>query len=268
MRKALLVAVLQICTWAQTVIQPPSAGAGSGSVTSVSFTGGLISVANPTTTPALTVAGTSGGVPCFNSASTWTTSSALTANNIVIGGGAGACVSSITPASGVLTFLQTPSSANLASAVTNETGSGLLVFATSPVFTTPDLGTPSALVATNISGIPSSAIPAVPLTSGTSVTLSQNNRYFVCTNTCTVTVPVPAAGVQYCVRNAVNVATVITLAAIGSSAMYENTASTAYGTAGTGTFISGGAVGDKVCIVGLDSTHYLTLSYSGTWTAS
>jgi hypothetical protein len=38
---------------------------------------------------------------------------------------------------GVATFLGTPSSANLASAVTDETGSGLLVFATSPTITTP-----------------------------------------------------------------------------------------------------------------------------------
>ncbi len=63
---------------------------GSGSVTSVSFTGGIISVATATTTPALTVAGTSGGIPYFSSASTWATSAALTANAIVLGGGAGA----------------------------------------------------------------------------------------------------------------------------------------------------------------------------------
>jgi hypothetical protein len=46
--------------------------------------------------------------------------------------------------SGVATFLGTPSSANLASAVTDETGSGLLVFATSPTLVTPVLGTPSS----------------------------------------------------------------------------------------------------------------------------
>lgn len=39
--------------------------------------------------------------------------------------------------SGVSTWLATPSSANLASAVTDETGSGSLVFATSPTLTTP-----------------------------------------------------------------------------------------------------------------------------------
>lgn len=58
-------------------------------VTSVSFTGGLISVATATTTPAFTVAGTSGGIPYFASSSTWASSAALAANGVLIGGGAG-----------------------------------------------------------------------------------------------------------------------------------------------------------------------------------
>jgi hypothetical protein len=41
-----------------------------------------------------------------------------------------------TPAANVATFLATPTSANLAAAVTDETGTGSLVFATSPTFTT------------------------------------------------------------------------------------------------------------------------------------
>jgi hypothetical protein len=45
---------------------------------------------------------------------------------------------------GVATFLATPSSANLAAAVTDETGSGSLVFATSPSLVTPILGTPQS----------------------------------------------------------------------------------------------------------------------------
>ena len=53
---------------------------------------------------------------------------------------------------GVATFLGTPSSANLASAVSDETGTGSLVFANSPTLVTPALGTPSALVGTNITG--------------------------------------------------------------------------------------------------------------------
>lgn len=44
----------------------------------------------------------------------------------------------------VAAFLATPSSANLAAAVTNETGSGALVFATSPTLVTPTLGAASA----------------------------------------------------------------------------------------------------------------------------
>jgi hypothetical protein len=53
---------------------------------------------------------------------------------------------------GVATFLGTPSSANLLAAVSDETGTGALVFATSPTLVTPALGTPSALVGTNITG--------------------------------------------------------------------------------------------------------------------
>jgi hypothetical protein len=56
--------------------------------------------------------------------------------------------------SGVGTFLATPSSANLAAALTDETGTGANVFATSPTLVTPALGTPSAVVLTNASGLP------------------------------------------------------------------------------------------------------------------
>jgi hypothetical protein len=45
---------------------------------------------------------------------------------------------------GVADWIGTPSSANLATAVSDETGSGALVFATSPTFVTPALGTPAS----------------------------------------------------------------------------------------------------------------------------
>jgi hypothetical protein len=54
----------------------------------------------------------------------------------------------------VATFLGTPSSSNLAAAVTDETGSGALVFATSPTLVTPALGTPSSGILTNTTGLP------------------------------------------------------------------------------------------------------------------
>jgi|GEM_PF-1741514 len=45
-------------------------------------------------------------------------------------------------------------SAQLASTISDETGSGSAVFATSPTFVTPALGTPSSGVATNLTGLP------------------------------------------------------------------------------------------------------------------
>jgi hypothetical protein len=58
---------------------------------------------------------------------------------------------------GVATFLGTPTSANLAAAVTDETGSGALVFATSPTLVTPVLG---AATATSLQGVIGNVTPA------------------------------------------------------------------------------------------------------------
>jgi hypothetical protein len=55
---------------------------------------------------------------------------------------------------GIASFLATPTSANLSTAVNDETGSGNLVFATSPTLVTPNLGTPSAVTLTNATGLP------------------------------------------------------------------------------------------------------------------
>ena len=103
--------------------------------------------------------------------------------------------------------------------------------------------------------------------SGTIGALSPPVQYVICTSTCTVPIPVPVAGYRFCVLNGDNVSTVITLAALGSSAQYENQARTAYGTAGTGTMTSSGAAADRICVFGLDATHYLTNAVTGTWTA-
>jgi hypothetical protein len=113
----------------------------SGSVTSVaqSFTGGLISVSgSPITTSgtlALTVAGTSGGVPYFSSSSTWASSAALTANALMVGGGAGAAPSTVTTGTGVVTAL----GVNTGSAGAFVVNGGAL-------------GTPSSGTVTNLTG--------------------------------------------------------------------------------------------------------------------
>jgi hypothetical protein len=111
-------------------------------------------------------------------------------------------------------------------------------------------------------------LPAVSSLSGTTHSLAPPREYWYCTGTCTVTPPVPAAGYEFCVANNIAVTSVITMAALGSSARYPKTDSSAYGTAGTGTMVAGGAAGDKICLVGLDSTHYNLGSYAGTWTVN
>jgi|Laugrespbdmm15dd_1035085.scaffolds.fasta_scaffold02504_5 hypothetical protein len=54
----------------------------------------------------------------------------------------------------VQAFLAVPSSANLRAAMTDETGTGLLVFNTTPTLVTPILGTPTSGTLTNCTGLP------------------------------------------------------------------------------------------------------------------
>ena len=57
-------------------------------------------------------------------------------------------------AAGIAAWLTNPTSANLRAAMTDETGTGLLVFNTSPTLVTPILGVPTSGTLTNCTGLP------------------------------------------------------------------------------------------------------------------
>jgi len=93
--------------------------------------------------------------------------------------------------SNVATFLATPSSANLASAVTDETGSGALVFGTSPTLNNPTITNYIESVVA-VGTVTSSA--TLSLTNGTvqTITLTSNTA-------CTFTMPTATAGKSFIV---------------------------------------------------------------------
>jgi hypothetical protein len=194
----------------------------TGTVTSVaqSFTGGIISVGgSPVTTSgtlALTVAGTSGGIPYFTSATAWASSAALAASALVIGGGAGLAPATTTTGTGVITALGvntgtagafvvnggalgTPSSGTLTNCTfptlnqnTTGTAAGLsatLAVASGGTGVTTSTGTGSVVLSTSPSlttpalGTPSSGT----LTNCTFPTLNQNTTGYAASVVATVT---------------------------------------------------------------------------------
>jgi hypothetical protein len=162
--------------------------------------------------------------------------------------------------SGNATSLGSFTSANLAAALTDETGSGAAVFANSPTLVTPALGTPSALVGTNITGT------AAGLSIGGNLTGASPTAATQTTGTSNTTVATTAF-----VQTALQL-----LHPVGS--IYTSTSSTNPGTAfGFGTWVafgagrvmigngggfSAGATGGSADAVVVSHTHTATSSVS------
>jgi hypothetical protein len=92
--------------------------------------------------------------------------------------------------SGVATFLATPSSANLAAALTDETGTGANVFANTPTLVTPVLG---AATGTSISLSSFSAVSAAAPTIASATTIAPTTRIvFISGTTAVVTITAAA----------------------------------------------------------------------------
>jgi hypothetical protein len=132
-----------------SVTTPTIAGATiSGTFTSTAtITGGTV---NPTTlqqggVQAVTTTGTQTLTNKTLTSPTLTTPVLGTPTSVTLTNGTGLPISTGVSGlgTGVATFLATPSSANLASAITNETGSGSLVFGTSPTIGTPTITSPT-----------------------------------------------------------------------------------------------------------------------------
>jgi hypothetical protein len=189
-----------------------SSPAGAGTVTTVSVVSanGLAgSVANATSTPAITLSTSITGVLKGNGTAI---SAASAGTDYVAPSGALGTPSSGTLTnctglpvstgisglgSGVGTFLATPSSSNLASAVTDETGSGALVFANTPTLVTPVLGTPTSGTLSNctVDGTNSVGFRTAPQTSGGAssytLVLTDSGKHVIFTGGSTATLTVP-----------------------------------------------------------------------------
>jgi hypothetical protein len=147
---------------------------------------------------------------------------------------------------GVATFLATPSSANLASAVTDETGSGALVFATSPTLVTPVLGTPTSGTLSNctVDGTDSVGFRNIPQNAQTgnyTLVLSDAGKHIYRGSGTSATWTIPAnSSVAYPIGTAltfINFSSTSVSIAITSDTMYLSSA----GTTGTRTLANYGS---------------------------
>lgn len=175
-RTGVVIAASNDYTFAQ-IASTPTTVAGYGISDAVSLTGIQTLINKTLTSPTLTAPVL--GTPSSGNLSSCT---ALPISTGVSGLG-----------TGIATFLTTPSSANLITAVTDETGTGSLVFATSPALVTPTLGVASATTVNKVTITAPTTSATLTLAQGSSLVTSGANSITL-TSTGATNVTLPTSG--------------------------------------------------------------------------
>jgi hypothetical protein len=224
-------------------------GNGTNSATRLAVgANGYLLTSNGTT--ATWAAAPAGGVTTFSAGTTGLTPASATGGAITLAGtlavaNGGTGITSF--GTGVATWLGTPTSANLISVVSDETGSGSLVFATSPTLVTPVLGTPTSGTLSNctVDGTDSVGFRNIPQNaqtgSYTMVLADSGKHIYHASGAGAATYTIPAnSSVAYAVGTAItfiNLSTTSISIAITTDTMYLSSA----GTTGTRTLAQYGS---------------------------
>lgn len=133
-------------------------------------------------------------------------------------------------AAGVSAFLISPTSANMAAMLTDETGTGGNVFANSPTLTTPTLTNPTVTTGTFTNPRIDQLNRGAPVTKAASFSLAATENWIICNGAASITVTLPAAA-----------------GAVGREVMLKNTAAfTVVSATANVVPLAGGAAGTAI----------------------